>query len=166
MDHLRLKVEKVLTEKKICYLATSDRQFVDIAAIAYYSEGLTLYFGTFRDTLKSRNTAVLEQVAVGLDNLQIHGRITPIPDNSQEYREVVPKYLTKFPKYRHYFETEGNVFYKIEPLVIWVYDSSQGKMHRERLVMDQSYYEALNPYVTPKEFNSKELPWLDDKKKY
>ncbi len=64
----------------------------------------------------------------------------------------VQKYLTKFPQYQFYFELQNNELYRIEPLVIWLYDSSQGIMHRDHLIFNPDYYHQLQPYEAPEKF--------------
>ena len=155
MDDLKDKIIKTLSEKKLCYLATRGEKYVDNAMVAYYSEGFDLYFGSFSDTLKCRNIKDNPQVAVCIDNIQIHGKAELIEYGSDEYYDYVAKYLTKFPNYKFYFELQNNELYRVTPLVIWYYDSSKGRMHRDVIIFEQDYYQELRPYEAPQEFKKR-----------
>ncbi len=155
MTHLESRIIAILESQRMCFLATANHSFVDNAMVAYYSEGLEIFFGSFSDTLKCRNIAENPQVAIGVGKLQIHGIAQLIPAESPEYRQYVSKYLTLFPNYQFYFELQNNELYRIKPLVVWLYDSSKGTMHREKLVLDQDYYRRLQPYETPEKFLKK-----------
>jgi len=54
MEEIRERIEKTLNEKSFFSIATTNNVNVDNAMIAYYSENLNLYFGTYSDTLKGR----------------------------------------------------------------------------------------------------------------
>lgn len=149
------KVLKALAEKKLCYIATAGENNVDNAVVAYYADGFDLYFGSFSDTLKCRNISVNPNVAVCIDNIQIHGRAHQIEYGSDEYLKYREKYLEKIPHYRFYFGLENNELYKVTPLVIWYYDSSKGTMHRDVIVFDDEYYKEIAPYEPPKEFKKR-----------
>ncbi len=155
MTHLESRISAILESQRMCYLATANHSFVDNAMIAFYPEGFELFFGSFSDTLKCRNIVENPQVAICVGQLQIHGIAHLIAAESPEYHQYVSKYLTRFPNYRFYFELQNNEFYRINPLVIWLYDSSKGTMHREKLVLDQDYYYRLQPYETPEQFHKK-----------
>jgi hypothetical protein len=152
MDDIDSNIKNILTTKKMCFIATSGRDFVDNAMVAYYSDEFILYFGSFPDTLKCRNIKNNSHVAVCVDSIQIHGKACLIEYGSDDYYVYMEKYLTKFPYYRFYFELQGNELYRIIPLVIWQYDSSKGTMHRDVIIFDQDYYHALKPYEAPGEF--------------
>lgn len=151
------KVLNALAEKKMCYLATAGKNNVDNAMVAYCSDGFDLYFGSFSDTLKCRNISVNPNVAVCIDNIQIHGRARQLEYGSSEYLKYKEKYLAKFPGYEFYFELENNELYKITPLVIWYYDSSKGTMHRDVIVFDDGYYKEIAPYEPPGELKKRSL---------
>lgn len=155
MSEIKDKVLKILTEKKMCYLATAGEKYVDNAMVAYYSDGFDLYFGSFSDTLKCRNIKVNSHVAICIDKLQIHGKAQLIEYGSAEYFNYLEKYLTKFPHYQFYFELQNNELYRVTPLVIWYYDSSKGTMHRDKLIFDDDYYQKLMPYEAPLEFKKR-----------
>ena len=157
MNPLESQIITILEGQRMCYLATTNQSFVDNAMVAYYSEGFDLYFGSFRDTLKCRNIDENPHVAIGVGKLQIHGSAQLIAAESPEHQEYVAKYLTKFPNYQFYFELQNNELYRIKPLVIWLYDSSKGTMHRDRLIIDQDYYHQLQPYETPEKFQKKNV---------
>lgn len=154
-SEIKDKVIKTLSEKKMCYIATAGGNNVDNAMVAYYSDGFDLYFGSFSDTLKCRNISIDPNVAVCIDNIQIHGRARQIEYGSNEYMIYKEKYLAKFPHYSFYFELENNELYKVTPLVIWCYDSSRGTMHRDVLIFDDDYYKEIAPYEAPKEFRKR-----------
>lgn len=155
MTELEAKVRQILAEKRMCFIATAAGNFVDNAMVAYCADGFKLYFGTFSDTLKGRNIAANPLAAVCIERVQVHGRVRLIDYNSEEYGRQVEKYLEKFPNYQDYFALEKNELYEISPLVIWYYDSSRGRMHREKIVFDHDYYERLKPYEAPNEFKKR-----------
>jgi general stress protein 26 len=153
MESLEDKIQNLFAEKKICYIASTNNSFVDNAMVAYYSEGFTIYFGSFNNTLKCRNILANPHVAICIENIQIHGLARHIESSSEVYQVYKEKYISKFPSYEFYFGLEENELYKVEPLVIWHYDSKKGIMHRDKIVIDQQYYEALEPYEAPLKIN-------------
>jgi len=155
MSDIKDKVLKILAGNRMCYIATTGNNFVDNAMVAYYAEGFELFFGSFSDTLKCKNIHNNPYIAVCIDNLQIHGKAEMIEHNCKDYDNVVKKYLNKFPQYKFYFELENNELYRIKPLVIWLYDSSKGTMHRDMIVIDNDYYNRLKPYEAPYEFRKR-----------
>lgn len=156
MESLEITIQTKLAGKKMCCIASFNNTFVDNAMVAYYSEGFTIYFGSFQDTLKCRNISVNPHVALCIDNIQIHGLARRIEHSSKEYKEYKQKYLAKFPHYDFYFNLAGNEFYKVVPLVVWYYDSAKGIMHREKIIIDQQYYKELKPYETPLQINPRD----------
>jgi hypothetical protein len=81
-----IKIEKTLEEKYFCAVATFNNTNVDNATVAYYSESLNLYFGTYSDTLKGKNVKINSQVAICIDNIQIHGMA-----HSDDVRNIAQK---------------------------------------------------------------------------
>ncbi|NMA34639.1 MAG: pyridoxamine 5'-phosphate oxidase family protein [Clostridiaceae bacterium] len=154
-SEIKDKVIKTLAEKNMCSIATAGKNNVDNAVVAYYSDGFDVYFGSFSDTLKCRNISINPNVAICIDNIQIHGKVRRIEYGSSEYMIYREKYLAKFPHYRFYFELENNELYKVTPLVIWHYDSAKGLMHRDVLIFDNDYYQEIAPYEAPKEFRKR-----------
>lgn len=159
MDKLKEKIVNILIKKKYCSLATSDLKDVNNAMVGYYSEDLDLYFGSLNNTLKCRHILVNPQVAVCIDNVQIHGIANLLEKDTAMYKKYAKKYLEKFPYDKFYFEMENMNFYKIEPLVLWWFDLS-GIYQREKLVIDNDYYQNLNPFENPQSINKRAVPWL------
>lgn len=127
------------------------------AVVAFYSEDFRIYFGTFADTCKARDIMKNNVVAITVGPLQYHGKARILEENTEESNVYRRKYVSKFPQYDFYFDLENNVFFEITPLVIWLYDSSKGLMHRDKLVFDSKYYEKGDFYSPPKEFKKKKL---------
>lgn len=155
MSDIKNKVLKTLAEKKMCYIATSGKNYVDNAMVAYYADTFDLYFGSFKDTLKCRHIRDNPQVAICIDNIQIHGKAQLLHHGSGEYFRYMEKYLEKFPQYKFYFELQNNELYRVKPLMIWYYDSSQGTMHRDVIIFDDDYYKKLIPYEAPAIFKKR-----------
>ncbi len=155
MTDIKDKVLKILSANRMCYIATTGNNFVDNAMVAYYAEGFFLFFGSFSDTLKCKNIHTNPNVAVCIDNLQFHGKAEIIEHKCSDYKDIVEKYIKKFPQYKFYFELEDNELYRIVPQVIWLYDSSKGTMHRDMIVFDNDYYNKLKPYEAPVEFRKR-----------
>ena len=151
MDQVKGKIENALKEKSFCSIATSSNRDVDNAVVAFYSENLNLYFGTYNDTLKSRYVKTNSQVAICIENIQIHGMAHLIEDDSEEYKKYFEKYLLKFPDYKFFYEIEHE-FYRVDPLVIWFYN---GYMSRDKIIIDENYYQRIKPYETHLHFNKK-----------
>ncbi len=86
-----------------------------------------------------------------IDNIQIHGTAHLIHNDSEEYKEYFRKYLIKFPDYKFFYEIEHE-FYRVEPLVIWFYKSN---MHRDKIIIDENYYQKIKPYETNRYFSKK-----------
>ena len=122
MSNIKEKVLNILQKKENCNIATTDNQHVDNALVAFYAEGLTIYFGSFTDTLKGRFIEKNSQVAM------------------------------KFPFYKSFFEYENNELYKVQPLIIWHYDHHKGMMYRDKIIVDENYYKILQPYEPPAKF--------------
>lgn len=152
MDTLENRIIHILCERQFCTLAASDGRHVENAAVGYLSDGLTLYFGTYADTLKSRFLTKNDQVALCVDNiLQIHGKARPVSAGTPEYQDSLSKFLAKFPNFGFFFDIE-HVWFRVDPQVIWLY---KGWMHRESLVLDEAYYRDLQPYETNPHFFGK-----------
>lgn len=143
MESVKSKVLKVLDSRKMCYVATQGRGFVDNAMVAYWSEGFNLYFGSYADTLKNRNLNANPSIAVCVENVQIHGIAEKLERGSREFWQYVDKYCEKFPTYRFYFEHSTNEYFRVKPLVIWIYDVTSEGVKREKIVFDEAYDKLL-----------------------
>lgn len=139
-------VLKVLKNSKECSIATFSDNFIDNATISFYSEDYNIYFGAYDFTTKCKFIERNSLVALAVKDIQIHGICTKICRNSPEYKRILDKYLEKFPYYNMYFNFNNNNLYKVNPLVIWVYNKSSKTMQRDKIVFDNEYYKKLKPY--------------------
>lgn len=152
VEDVKEQILKVISNTQTCYLATTARGYVDNSRVAYCSDEFTIYFGSFRDTLKCRNIEINPYAAVCVDNVQIHVKAKCLKYGSEEYAMAKQRYIDKFPHYAFYFELENNEIYKCDPLAAWYYNSTKGTMHRDMVVFDKQYTELLLPYVAPENF--------------
>ena len=142
------KIISILEEEKLIYLATSNGKYPDNSAVCFaYNEKLSLFFGSYSDTLKCRNISQNPYVAVSVGTLQIHGLAKVIPYGSEDYKIKRAIYDKRFPQYASVFEKIDNELYEILPLVIWNYNPSFGEMNRDELIMDMEYYKSISPYI-------------------
>ena len=155
MNLTEKKVLSILETEKYAYIATTDKSNIDNAVIAFANEGFRIYFGAYSDTLKCRNLAVNPAAALCISTLQIHGTVKLISHGSPEFDEKIKAYSEKFPAYARVFSREMNELYEIIPSVIWNYDPVQGEMFREKLIFDAEYYEKLDPYESPGEYDNR-----------
>jgi len=163
MESTKDKILNVLTNSKTCFIATTDGNFVDNCMVSYYSEGFTIYIGSFQNTLKCRNIEENPHVAVCVGNVQLHGMARKLDYVGKEYELAIKSYIKKFPNYAFYFELESNELYEIAPLAAWYYDSSKGTMHRDIVVFDKPYVNALKPYIAPQKFVKRAVIGQDKK---
>lgn len=157
MESLRNKILSILSKEKTCSIATYSDGVLDNAVVNFYSEDFKIYFGTFVDTRKAKNIVKNNIVAITIGPIQYHGKARILEDSTEEYNLYRRKYAEKFPNLDFYFDLEGNVFFEIGPLVIWLYDSSKGLMHRDKLVFDSNYYKVGNFYSPPSMFKRKKV---------
>lgn len=151
-DSLIKTIKAILNKESYCSIATSNGNNIHNSLVAFYSENYDIYFGAFTDSLKCRNIKENPTVAIVIGSLQYHGIIEEVSYGSIVYREFLEKYNKKFPQYAFYFKYEKNEMFKIVPLVIWLYDSSKGIMHRDKLIFDDEYYTKLKPFEIPNSF--------------
>lgn len=140
-------VVQILEKQKLMSVGTQGANYPDNSIVCYaYDEACCLYFGSYSDTLKCKNIAYNDVVAITIGTLQIHGKAKLIPYGVSEYEEGRKIYDNRFPQYQNLFELENNELYKIEPLVIWHYSPSQGEMHRDVIILDEAYYQSIEVY--------------------
>lgn len=144
---IRSKLEK----EKLLNLATKGEKHPDNSVVCYaFDDALCLYFGSYSDTLKCKNIAHHNVVAITVGTLQIHGKARLIEYGTKEYHFGRTVYDNRFPQYKEVFAFQENELYKVEPLVIWNYNPSKGEMHRDVLILDDEYYNSLDVYVPHK----------------
>ncbi len=140
-------VKNILNNEKLLSIATSNCNMIDNSVVCFaYNEGLNLYFGSYSDTLKCRNIAVNELVAITVGTLQIHGISKIVPYGTNEYEQKRAIYDNRFPQYKEVFKKINNELYEIKPLAIWNYNPALGEMNRDELIFDLEYYNSINPY--------------------
>ncbi len=141
-------VLKLLAKQQLMSIATYGKVYPDNSVVCFaHSERAELYFGSYSDTLKCKNIDNNSVVAVTIGTLQIHGKAIKIPYGTVAYTVGREIYDTKFPQYKNLFELENNELYAITPYVIWNYNPARGEMHRDTLVLNKEYYEAIEVYV-------------------
>ena len=137
----------ILDKQFLMSVGTQGKKYPDNSIVCFaHDEFCNLYFGSYSDTLKCRNIELNPNVAITCGTLQIHGIARIVPYGTKEYWEGRDIYDLRFPKYKEIFELENNELYRIDPLVIWNYDSSKGEMYRDVLIFNKEYYESLNVY--------------------
>lgn len=140
-------IRGILEKNRLLSLATMGGAYPDNSVVCFAYDGdFRLYFGAYSDTLKCRNIAGNQHVAVTVGTLQVHGRARIVPYGSGEYAEKREIYDKRFPQYKEVFEREGNELYEIEPLVVWNYNTKRGEMNRDEMVIDEEYYRDIQPY--------------------
>ena len=129
-------------------VATYGSQYPDNSIVCFaYDDQAHLYFGSYSDTLKCKNIAHHNTVAITIGTLQIHGRAELIPYGTPSYiigREI---YDARFPQYKTLFKLQDNELYRITPYVVWNYNTSKGEMHRDVLIFNKAYYDAIEVYT-------------------
>lgn len=141
------KIKSILAKETLLSLATTAKKAPDNSIVCFaYDEGLHLYFGSYSDTLKCKNIEENPYVAIAVKTIQIHGKAKIVPHGSKEYEIKSAIYAKRFPQYVSVFEKEMNELYEITPLVIWNYNSAEGEMHRDELILDTNYYNSISVY--------------------
>ncbi|MBE6024754.1 MAG: pyridoxamine 5'-phosphate oxidase family protein [Cellulosilyticum sp.] len=141
------EVLKILEKQTLMSVATYGQQYPDNSIVCFaHSKEAELYFGSYSDTLKCKNIDNNPIVAVTVGTLQIHGEAKKIPYGTTGYMMGRGIYDAKFPQYKSVFELENNELYVIIPYVIWNYNPSKGEMHRDVLILNESYYQSIEVY--------------------
>ena len=137
----------ILANEEIMYVGTTNGKYPDNSTVCFaYDENIHLYFGSYSDTLKCKNIAINNYVAITIKTLQIHGMAKVIPYGSEEYISKRKIYDKRFPMYKNIFEKIDNELYEISPFVIWNYNPSLGEMNRDELILNMDYYNSISPY--------------------
>lgn len=141
------EVLQLLSKQTLMSLATYGKDHPDNSIVCFsYDENCNLYFGSYADTLKCKNIAYHNVVAITVGTLQIHGEASIVDYGTDAYRTGRENYDKRFPQYKEMFEQEDNELYMIKPYVIWNYNPSVKEMYRDTLVFNDGYYNDIEVY--------------------
>jgi len=134
-DDLKEEVIQFLGNNQILVLATSANNRVTGRSMACASKGLTVYCQTDRRFLKFKQIEQNPQVALCAQNVQIEGvakiRKHPLDPSNKEFVEFYSKAIPRaFETYSH---LKNFVVIEVEPTLITLWKTSEGKRCREFL---------------------------------
>lgn len=99
----------ILGTQKLMSIGTMGRDYPDNSVVCFsFDNDCNLYFGSYSDTLKCKNIAYNNHVAITTGTLQIHGIAGAVEYGSKAYKAGRENYDRRFSKYTELFEREGN----------------------------------------------------------
>ncbi len=140
-DEIKKKIAAYLAGHKYMALATVGADCTpSVRAVSCTSQGSTLYFATFKDSLKAREIAANPNVACALyeeyeditkiQGVSLKGRASMITDEA-EMRSVGVLIVEKFPEFAEIGPNPDVRLFKVEPEDGAFIDFSRGFNHRD-----------------------------------
>jgi general stress protein 26 len=142
-EDIKNRIVDYLRSHNILTLATVTPDGKPLAhTVTYVSDGLTVYFGTYKTTRKAQNITHNPHVAYSVDEdyadwskiqgIQMSGNASPITDQNEMGR-IWNKFLEKFPAAKDLPQSPDMVIFKIIPSCGYFIDYSKGFTHRDEI---------------------------------
>lgn len=140
-DEIKEKIAAYLEKHKYMALATVGADCTpSVRAVSCTSDGNTIYFATFKDSLKAREIAANANVACALyeeyddimkiQGVSLKGRATMITDEAEK-RRVGELIVKKFPEFVNIGPNPDVRLFKVEPSKGAFIDFTRGFNHRD-----------------------------------
>ena len=120
-------------------ISAENQQQPHASTIAYFNDGLDLYFVTSLKTEKFKNISKNSRVSLTVDEdeadwsritgLQIEGEAEVLP--AEKIGDIVPQFLAKFPYAKTLPPNPDSRFIRIVPKKIWLIDYRKAFGHRD-----------------------------------
>ncbi len=120
-------------------ISAENQQQPHASTIAYFNDGLSLYFATSAKTEKVKNIAKNPKVSLTIDEdesdwskitgLQIEGEAEIM--SAEKVANIVPRFLEKFPYAKTLPPNPDSRFVRIVPKKVWLIDYRKAFGHRD-----------------------------------
>lgn len=134
-----------LEKNKVWVLSTSYNDYVTSRSMSIVNEGLNIYFQTNKCYIKDSQMRENNKVSLCFSNISIEGTVKEIGDWKDEKNiELMELYKSDhLGSYNAYGSLEGQVVYKVNPIVIKLWKYINGIPIREILYVNKRIAEQL-----------------------